>query len=159
MEENGKYLRLFGTILFSVIGFILALILVFLCLRLFFGLLSYVPWTTYIFILFIISVPATLFISIYLIYFFRTRSHPSKGARWFSYILFAAFFAAWGYFYISDLVIFFKYHYTAISYYMSYDMIFLISNIVCLFLLGMVQALAMKKEPDWLERRKRTDDR
>ncbi len=154
MEDNGKYLRLFGTIFFSFIGFIVALIIVLFAFRVFFGLLSYVPWTTYIFILFIISVPAALFISVYIIYYYRTRSHPSAGARWFSYILFAIALAAWGFSFISDMVTFFQHHYAAISYYMSYDMIFLIANVACLFFVGMVQALATKKEPGWMDRRR-----
>ena len=154
MQDDGKYIRLFGTLFFTFIGFIVAMILVLLGLRVFFGLLSFVPGITTAFTLFIISVPAALFISVYLIYIRRTKQHPSAGARIFSFMLLAIALAAWAFCFVSDLITFFKHYYTSIAEYYSYDMIFLVSNVVCLFIIAMVQALAVKKETDWMERKR-----
>jgi hypothetical protein len=155
MEDHfGKYLRLFGTIFFSVIGFILAFILLLLGVRLLFGLMSYIPWFTYVYTIFIILLPAALFITAYLIYFKRTRSHPNKVIRWISYTLFSAALISWVTFLLWDLGIFYKYAYTVIGMYHSYDMIFLSANVACFFLVGVMQAFTTSKEVDWMERRK-----
>ena len=143
MGDNGKYLRLFGTLFFSFIGFIVAAALVLLALRVFFGMLSYIPGVTGFFTLLIISVPAALFISVYLIYFYRTRTHPSKAARIISCCIFTAALAAWAYFFVSDIFLFFKYHYNAIADYHSFGMIFLASNVAAIFLVGVLQALTI----------------
>lgn len=154
MEENGKYLRLFGTMFFMFIGFILAIILILVGLKFFFGLLSYIPGVVHLFTLFIICVPAVLFISVYLIFFKRTATHPSRPARIFSYILFTLALAAWAFFFVSDLIIFFRHLYTTVGEYMSYNLIFLAANVFLIFLVGIIQALTVKKEPDWLDRKR-----
>ena len=154
MEDNGKYLRLFGTLFFTFIGFILAIVLLLLGLKFFFGMLSYIPGVVNIFTLFIICVPAALFISVYAIFFKRTRSHPSAPARIISYILFTIALAAWIFFFVKDMIIFFKHFYTSVGEYMSYDMIFLSANVFLIFLVGIIQAFTVKKEVDWMERRR-----
>lgn len=152
-DQFGKYLRLFGSIFLLALGTIVALILILLGIRLLFGLMSYIPWVTYIFTLFIILVPATLFITAFIIYFKKTFSHPDKIVRWISYFLFSAALIAWIVFLFSDMLIFYKHAYTSIGLYNSYDMIFLASNVACIFLVGVMQALTTAKEKDWLEKR------
>ena len=152
MEDNGKYLRLFGTLFFTFIGFILAIVLVLLGLKFFFGMLSHIPGVVNIFTLFIICVPAALFISVYVIFFQRTKLHPSAPARIISYILFTIALAAWVFFFVKDMIIFFRYFYTTVGEYMSYNMIFLSGNVFVIFLVGIIQALTAKKEVGWLER-------
>ncbi len=153
MEDRfAKYLRLFGSIFFSFIGFIVGIILVMLCFRVFFGLLSYVPWITYVYMIFIILFPAALFIPVYVVYFKRTASHPSTVVRFISYIIFSAAIAAWLIFVVMDAIIFFKHAYNAIGMYHSYNMIFLALNVACIFLVGVMQALSSEKEKDWMER-------
>ena len=151
-DQHGKYIRLFGTLFFTFIGFIVALILLLLGLRLIFGVLSYIPWLANIFTLFIICVPAALFIIVFIIYFFRTKTHSSAAARIFSYIIFAAALGVWAYVWVSDLITFFRHYYTAVGEYMSYNMIFLVINVLSLFLVAMIQGLSTKKEPDWMEK-------
>ena len=151
-DQFGKYLRLFGTIFFSVIGFILAFILLLLGIRLFFGLMNYVPWFMYIYMIFILLIPSGLFITCYIIYFKRTLSHPKKAIRWISYALFIAALLAWVIFLFMDIIIFYKHAYTTIGMYYSYDMIFLIANVACFFLVGIMQAFSTEKEIDWIER-------
>ena len=154
MEDHfGKYLRLFGSIFFLALGSIVALILVLLGIRLLFGLMSYIPWVTYIYTLFILLVPAVLFITAYIIYFKRTFSHPDKVARWVSYFLFSVALIAWAVFLFSDLLIFYQHAYTSIGMYYCYDMIFLACNVACIFMVGVMQAFTTAKEKDWMEKR------
>lgn len=152
MQDNGKYLRLFGTLFFTFIAFVAGLILLMLSLRLFFGLLSYIPFITYVFMLFIICVPACLFIPVYIIFYKRTRSHRSPGAKIISYIIFAVALIGWIYFFVIDMMIFFKHYYNAVGEYMSYNMFWLAANVFAIFLVGIIQALTSAKEPDWLDR-------
>jgi hypothetical protein len=151
-DQFGKYLRLFGSLFFLVIGFVFALILLLIGVRLLFGLMSYIPWFTYVYIIFILLIPAALFITAYLIYFKRTAKHPNKIVKWISYFLFSAALVAWVIFLIMDIGIFYKHVYTSIGMYYSYDMIFLIANVACFFLVGVMQAFTTTKEADWMER-------
>lgn len=154
MDDNGKYLRLFGTMFLMFIGFILTIIIILLALKFFFGLLSYIPGVVHLFTLFIICVPAALFITVYLIFFRRTRSHPSAPVRIVSYILFTIALAAWAFFFVKDIILFFKHLYTTVGEYVSYDLFFLSGNVFLIFLVGIIQALTVKKELDWLERKR-----
>ena len=151
-DQFGKYLRLFGTIFFSVIGFIIALVLLMLGIKLLFGLMSYIPWFTYVYMVFIILVPSGLFIPAYIIYFRRTVSHPSKIVRWGSYFIFSIAICTWAIFLVLDMITFFNYAYNAIGMYRSYDMLFLAANVACFFIVGVVQAFTAVKEKDWMER-------
>ena len=153
MEDRfEKYIRLFSSLFFLVTGFIITIILLILLIRLFFGLLSYIPWITYIYMGFIILVPAALFIPAYTVYFRRTFSHPVKIVKVISYAVFTIAIGAWSVFLVMDMASFFKHAYTAIGMYKSYDMIFLASNVACFFLIGVLQALTSEKETDWMER-------
>ncbi len=154
MQDNGKYLRLFGTMFFMFIGFLAAIIIILFVLKFFFGLLSYIPGIVHLFTLFIICVPASLFVSVYLIYIKRTKSHPSASAKVFSYIIFSIALCAWAYFFVTDIIIFFRHFYTTVGEYMSYDLFFLSANVFLMFLVGIIQALTVQKEPDWLDRQR-----
>ncbi len=152
MQRDEKYIRLFGTLFFTFIGFIISLVLVLLLLRLTFGLLDHVPWFSLVFMVFIICVPAALFIPVYIIYFKRTKSHASKIVRWISYIFFMAMLAAWVLFLVQDLFLFYQHLYNAVGEYMSYNMFFLAANVFCIFFIGIIQALSSPKEEGWYER-------
>ncbi|MEP7164053.1 MAG: hypothetical protein ABI741_05120 [Ferruginibacter sp.] len=153
MEDRlGKYIRLFGSIFFSVIGFIIAFILVLLGIKFLFGLMSYIPWFTYVYISFIILVPSALFITAFIIYFKRTATHANKVVRWLSYFLFSVALVAWMVTLFLDIRIFYKHAYDSIGMYNSYDMIFLAANVASLFLVGVMQAFTTVKEKDWMEK-------
>lgn len=153
MEDSfGKYLRLFGSLFFLVIGAIVGLILLLLGIKLVFGLLSYIPWINFVYTSFIVLLPAVLFIAVYIYYIKRTKRHPSTAARYISYILLAAALICWIIFLSLDLVLLIKHASAEIGTYHSYDMIFLISNIAMIFVVGIIQALAMPREKDWMER-------
>ena len=152
MNDPGKYIRLFGTLILGFLGFILALILLFLSLRLVFGFVNELSWFTYVFSVFVLSVPATIFITAYTIFYFRTKKHPSEAVRLISSILFIIFICAWIFFYISDMVAFFAKGQTQIVDTKSWNIIFVVASISCLFIVGIIQALSSPKELDWLER-------
>ncbi len=152
MNEDGKYLRLVGYLFFSIIGFIGALLIIMISLRLFFGLLSFIPWLTYIYVLFILSVPAAVFISVFVIFFRRTKTHPSKFVKIFSKTVFVAFNVSWIYVYITDMIFFYKNEKSDIEPYLSYNTLFLTINVAAIFLMGVVQALTTTKELDWMEK-------
>ena len=152
--NDGKIIRLTGYLLLSVIGFLLSVSLIFVSLRLFFGLLSYIPWLTYIYVLFILSVPAAVFTSVFIIYFRRTRFHPGKVVKYISKALFIAFIAAWAVVYVLDIISFYKTEKADIENYLSYNTLFLTINVTTIFLIGVMQALTTSKEPDWMDKHK-----
>ncbi len=153
MEDSfGKYLRLFGSIFFTFIAFIVAFILLMLGLRFVFGMLNYISWFTYLYMVLIIMFPASIFVTAYIIYFIRTKKHPSKTIRFLSYSIFSLALCAWAYFFISDLVLFFRHFYTTIDRYSTYNLLFLSINIGIIFFVGVMQALSAEKEKDWMDR-------
>lgn len=159
MEDTfAKYIRLFGVIFFSVLGFIIFLVLLLLGFKFFFGLLSYIPWFVYVYMLFIITVPSALFITVYLIYFKRTTTHASKAVRYFSYFVFTAALIAWVIYFVLDVRIFFTHSYNDIAHYNTYNLLFLSLNVGMLFLVGIIQALSTAKEVDWMDRNKQNGD-
>ncbi len=153
-DTFGKYIRLFGTIFFTFIGFIIAFILLMLGIRLFFGILSYIPWLTYLYMILILIFPTALFVTAYLIYFRRTRMHPSRIVKIVSYTLFIVAIGFWLVFFIMDIKLFFKYFYATIDRYQTYNLLFLASNVGCIFFVGVLQALSTDKEQDWMEKRR-----
>ncbi len=153
MQEEGKYLRLLGRIGLAFILFIASLFLIMYSLKFFFGILDKMPWFSLMFALFIICVPATVFVTVYVIYFFHTKGHPSKSVRIFSNIVFALILSAWAYFWILDFIMFFKHQYREIAHYNTYNLAFLAANVGIIFFIGIVQALTVKKEVDWMERK------
>ena len=158
MEDRyGKYIRLFTTLFFTMIGVLIAFVLLLLGVRLIFGLLDYIPWASYIYTLFIMAVPAVLFISIYIIYFKRTASHSSSAVRYISYSIFYIALIFWGIFFVMDIITFYKHAYTDIEKYQSYNMIFLAANVAAIFLVGVMQAFSAPKEKDWMEKSREND--
>ena len=158
MEDNGKYLRLFGTLFFTFIGFIVALFLIMFGLKVLFGVLNYIPWFSAMFTLLIVCVPSVLFITVYLIYFKQTKTHFSSAVRYFSYSVFTIAIASWLYFWVLDFIIFFKMHYNGISEYNCYNLAFLSANVFAIFFVGIVQALKAKKEVSWMDRERKWEN-
>jgi hypothetical protein len=154
MEENGKYLRLLGRIGLVFVIFIAALFAIMYGLRFLFGVLDFMPWFSMMFALFIICVPAAIFITVYILYYFHTKGHHSKSVRIFSNTIFALVLLAWAYFWVYDFTIFIKHQYRDIAHYNTYNIAFLAANVGLIFFIGIVQALSSKKEVDWMERSK-----
>ena len=158
MEDNGKYLRLFGTLFFVFIGFISTLFIVMYGLKIMFGVLDAIPWFSAMFTLFVICVPAVLFITVYFIYFIQTKTHFSKAVRFFSYAVFTLAIASWLYYWVLDFIIFFTKHYNSIAEYNCYNLAFLSANVFAIFFVGIVQALKAKKEVNWMDRERKWEN-
>jgi hypothetical protein len=153
MEDNlSKYLKLSGSILLSFLSFIIVLALVMIGLRFFFGLLGNLSWVVFIYLLFIISVPAAIFVTAYIVFYKRTNSHPSKIVRIISKIFFIIALLAWLIFYVIDIISFAKFGYPEIEKYYSFNLLFLFCNVACIFFVGVLQALTSEKEKDWHDR-------
>lgn len=151
-DSFGKYLRLFGTLFFTFIGFITALVLLLFGLRFFFGMLDHIPVFVYLYMVLILMFPTCLFMTAYIIYIRRTRTHPSKPVKIISYLIFSVALGFWGYFFVKDILVFAKYFYRTIDQYSTYNLLFLFLNVACIFLVGIIQALSMGKEKDWMAR-------
>ena len=155
MEDKfAKYLQLSNRLIITLVASVAALILLLYGLRLAFGLLDSIPWFVYIFTLFIIMVPTLLFITVFLIYFSRTRQHPSAGVRYLSWSLFVVALIVWFYFLVTDLITFFKTGSQSINNYNGYSVLFVSGSIALIFIVGIIQALSTPKEKDWIEKRK-----
>ncbi len=152
MKEEAKYIRLFGVIFFSFMAFIAFIAALMMILKYTFRMLDHIPWFSLMFTLFVICVPAVLFITVYFIYIKHTKPHPSKAAKVFSYLIFAIALTAWVYYWLLDFIIFFKHHYNSIGEYNCYNLAFLAANVGAIFLVGIVQALNTNKEVGWIEK-------
>ena len=154
MEDKfAKYLQLSNRLVIILVAFVVSLIVLLYGLRLAFGILDSMPWFVYGFTLFIIMVPTLLFITVFLIFFSRTRRHPSASVRYLSWGLFTAALATWAFFLVSDFITFFKTASQDIGLYRSYSMIFLAGSVALIFIVGIIQALSTPKEKDWMQKR------
>ena len=157
-NERGKHIRLLLTIFTAVVGVLAALVLLFFLMRLIFGLLSYVPWLEYLYVVFLISFPTAVFLTAFSIFFKRTKRHPAKIVRGVSLAVISLFLAAWALFYVLDIIAFIRFQYTDINNFKTYNMLFLFANVAGIFFLGVAQALSTPKEKDWLERRREEEE-
>jgi len=154
MEINFvKLFRLFGSILFLFLGIILGIVLLLVALRFLMSGLNYIPWLTYAYMSIMLLVPATLFLTVFGIFSIRTKAHPSKPIRLFSFVVFFAAIVGWLFILIKDFIFFFKEGYGDINKYDSFNLLYLVISVGVIFLMGVVQALAMPAEKDWLEKR------
>lgn len=150
--REDKYIGLILRLIALVLGFLLVLVLFFLLMRGIFGLLKFVPWLTYLYMSGIILLPFCLFTGVYLVYWRRTKRHPSAVVKFISYGIFSAALAGWAYCLYNDAGTFFTHAYSSIDKYISYNMFILAGNVFAIFLVGIIQALTSEKEKDWLQR-------
>ena len=155
MEDRySKYFQLSFNLFFTLLGFILSLVLLMLGLKFIFGLLDKIPWFVFMYMMFIIMIPAALFITIFIVYFKRTPMHPSAVVRGISYSIFSIALLFWGAAFILDMIEFFKKGSREISNYYSYNIFLLAASVAAIFLVGILQAFTTEKEKDWMEKRK-----
>ena len=105
-----------------------------------------------VFQLLIISVPAAVFASADVIFFKRTKQHPSAVIRTCSKILFVTGIIFCAVFLVLDILVFFKKPGNDITDYRCFSISFLAANIGGLFLIAIIQAFTTKKEKDWMDR-------
>ncbi len=151
-SDPGKYIKLFGLLMLAFFSFVAALVLIFLFMKLVFGILPYMSWMIYVYMVFIISVPTTLFIFIYCIYFTRTKSFNPKLLRYIFLTIFVAAIIAWCCIFVSDIISFFKFQKTDIKDYLSFDMYLLSGNVAFIFIVGIIQALSAPKKEEWFDK-------
>ena len=156
-DQFVKYSKLLSAIFLLFIGFLLAFALIILAVRLLFGLFNYIPWASYIYMVFIVAAPALLFISVFSIFFKRTLKHPSAVAKYFSLLVFSIALLLWGYTLYTDMILFSKKFYVDAAKYNSYQFWMLVGSVLTIFFTGMIQALTTEKEKDWLEKRKESE--
>ena len=116
------------------------------------GILDQVPYFSQVFMLFTILVPFSVFTFAYGLFWRKTKSHPNRSTRLFSYIIFAIAIGCWLYFLGNDVFRFFKYNYDSIGKYISFNMWVLAGSVASLYVVGMIQALSMPKEKNWLDK-------
>lgn len=104
--------------------------------------------------LLIVSLGPALFMSVYYIFFKRTRQHPSAPVRNISRLLFVAGFVISLGVLVADMFLFFARFNTDIYGYKGYTLSYLAGNIGMLFLIAIVQALTTEKEVDWIDRKR-----
>ena len=101
-----------------------------------------------------VAIPAAIFSTAFLIFFKRTKKHPSKIIRGISYFLFIVALSACAFFLTLDVIDFFTHKGQNITDYYAYSLPFLAGNIGGLFLIGLMQAFTTAKEVDWMDRGK-----
>lgn len=154
-KDPEKYVKLLGLLFVSFISFLLALVILFFFMRLIFKLLPFISWIEYIYMVVIIAVPATLFVTVFSIFFKRTKNFNPKLIRYISLTIFVAIILAWLIIFVADIISFFKFEKTDIKDYLGFNMYFLSLNIALIFLIGIAQALAVPKKEEWLDKLKR----
>ena len=151
-DQFGKFIRLFGNIFFSFIGFIVLISLLLLGLRFFMGALDYLSWLRYFYLSLMLLIPSVLFITVFTIFFKRTKFHPSKPVRIISDTIFISAILSWLVVLGFDSIQFLKHGYPDIDKYYSYNMLYLVINVATIFIVGVIQALTTAKEKDWMEK-------
>lgn len=104
------------------------------------------------FALVVIAIPSAIFATAYLIFFKRTKKHPSGIVRWLSYCCCVLALAACCYALTVDMLYFFKHKGSVIADYFNFSLLFLAGNIGLLFLLAIIQAFTTAKEADWMDK-------
>jgi hypothetical protein len=138
--------------------------LLFLCVPVFLGLLiaafygiSKIVSSTVADISFglgVVSLAPAVFMSVYFIFFKRTKNHPVSIVRIISKILFVAGFMISLAILAYDMRSFFTKYSTDIAGYLGYSLSYLAGNVALLFLIAIMQALTTSKEVDWMDRKR-----
>ncbi len=152
MQRENNYLKLLVTLLIVFTCFVAAMFLVFFVLKIIFVPVFKQHWFELLFYLAMLSVPFILFEFVHVVFFRRTKDHPSKLVQVISRILFVAGMLYTAYVYVKDMISFFKKINYAITDYGSFDLRFLCINIFGLFLIAIIQAATTNKEIDWINK-------
>lgn len=100
----------------------------------------------------VVSLAPAIFMSVYFIFFKRTKKHPVKAVKIISQVLFIAGFLISLTVLVFDMIFFFTKFNTDITGYYGLSLTFLAGNVAMLFLIAIVQALTTNKEVDWMDR-------
>ena len=102
----------------------------------------------------VVSLAPAVFMSIYFIFFGRTKKHPVKAVKIISQIIFVAGFLTSLVVLVFDMISFFTKFNTDITGYHGLSLTYLAGNVGTLFLIAIIQAFTTNKEVDWMDRTK-----
>ena len=100
----------------------------------------------------VVSLAPAVFMSVYYIFFKRTKKHPAKAIKIISQIIFVTGFLISLVVLVFDMVSFFTKFNTDITGYHGLSLTYLAGNVAILFLIAIVQAFTTNKEVDWMDR-------
>ena len=154
MEERFvKYSKLYALIflLFLCVPVLLGLVI-----AAFYGISKLVSSTVadITFGLGVVSLAPAVFMTVYYIFFKRTKKHPEAAVKIVSQIIFVAGFLISLLVLVFDMIAFFTKFNTDIAAYRCFSLVYMAGNVAMLFLIAIVQAFTTKKEVDWMERKR-----
>jgi hypothetical protein len=100
----------------------------------------------------VVSLAPAILMTVYYIFFVRTKKHPAKAVRIISQIIFVTGFLISLVVLVVDMISFFTKFQTDITGYYSLSLTYLAGNVAMLFLIAIIQAFTTKKEVDWIYR-------
>ena len=101
----------------------------------------------------VVSLAPAVFMSVYYIFFKRTKKHPAKAIKIISQIIFVTGFLTSLVVLVIDMISFFTKFNTDITGYYGLSLTYLAGNVSILFLIAIMQALTTNKEVDWMDRK------
>jgi hypothetical protein len=102
----------------------------------------------------VVSLAPAIFMSVYFIFFKRTKKHPVKAVKIISQVLFVTGFLISLTVLVFDMISFFTKFSTDITGYYGLSLTYLAGNVAMLFLIAIVQAFTTNKEVDWMDRKR-----
>ncbi len=102
----------------------------------------------------VVSLTPAVFMTVYYIFFKRTKRHPAKAVKIISQVIFVAGFLTSLVVLVFDMIAFFTKFKTDITGYHGLGLTYLAGNVAVLFLIAIVQAFTTKKEVDWMDRKR-----
>ena len=100
----------------------------------------------------VVSLAPAVFMSVYFIFFKRTKKHPAKAIKIISQIIFVTGFLTSLVVLVFDMISFFTKFNTDITGYHGLSLTYLAGNVSILFIIAIVQAFTTNKEVDWMDR-------
>ena len=148
-----KYSKLYALIFLL---FLCVPVLLGLTIAAFYGISKLVSSTIadIVFGLGVVSLAPAVFMTVYYIFFKRTKKHPAQAVKIISYILFIIGFVTSLVVLVLDMISFFTRFNTDITGYHGLSLTYLAGNVGALFLIAIVQAFTTNKEVDWMDRKR-----
>ncbi len=100
----------------------------------------------------VMAMPIAIFETAYIIFFRRTKRHPSQIVRGISYLLFIIALCGCTLVLVLDMYSFFTTKGHVVTDYYSFSLLCLAGNIALLFIIALLQAFTTAKEKDWMDR-------
>ncbi len=102
----------------------------------------------------VVTLAPAVFMTVYYIFFKRTKKHPEPVVKIVSQVLFITGFLLSLFVLVLDMISFFSRFSPDIGGYYGFSLAYLAGNVAMLFLIAIVQAFTTKKEVDWMDRKR-----